>query len=150
MLPARQTTRPAPETHRPRPSEVGRILRAAHPGIPDLHSARPAIVVHEDDERLSIQLFRLEHGQQPAKIVIDVLDHAKELRRIWRNLARVELLVLRRDIEWCVRRVGRNEREEWSPLHLTNPPHRPAEEDIGTVPLRRLEDPVVKDDRIEV
>ena len=61
------------------------------PRMPALKTFTPggaAVVVHEDDQRVLRDAPLVEFRQQPADVLVDVVDHAEEVRGIvhWATL----------------------------------------------------------------
>ena len=120
----------------------------AHPRIEDAHSAGAAVVVHKDDEGVLFEPPLGEFREQSAEVVVDVRDHAEELRR---SLALVARLVLGAHLQRTVRRVRGEVQVEGLPaFYALDPLRRLREKDIGAVAFGLLELAVVFDERGEI
>ena len=51
----------------------------AHIGVEYLHAGGAAVVVHEDDERVLGDAPLVEFGEEPADVLVDIVDHAEEV-----------------------------------------------------------------------
>ena len=144
-------SRPAPERGGPRAAQPGRVLRSAHAGVKHLRADRAAVVVHEHHEGVALDAPLLQLREQPAHVVVDVGDHAEELRHVRAHFAGVELLVFLGHLQRGVRSVaGEIGVERPLALHGPDPLERLVEEDVRAIALRLLELAVVEDGRVEI
>ncbi len=148
----RHPPRPAPERHGARAAQPGRALGAAHAGVEHLHPRRAAIVIHEHHQGVLGDAPCIEFGEQTADVLVDVVDHAKEVGRVFiRHLVRIERLVFRTGEVGAVRGVGGDVAVKRRPALLRlDPAFGLAEKDVGAVAGGLDEPVVVQDDRVEV
>ena len=126
-------------------------LLPTHAGVPDRHAHGPAVVGHEDEDRVLPEAVLHEECAEIPHVLVDVRDHSEEARDGAR-LALVGLAILVRTEERPVRRVRRQVRKERFALRraLLHPLHRLAEEDVGAIPRVLLASAVVHVRVVEV
>ena len=148
-----QGPRPAPEGRRAGAAQPGAPLGAAHAGRVHTLARRGAVVVHEDHEGVAVYAPVLELCEHPADVLVDVVDHAEEMRELRRgHFALVERGVLRFGGVGAVRGIGGNIGEK----RLPGPPLRVhprgslTEKHVGAKAAGLFELPVVQNDGVEI
>src|SRR3954453_16520404 len=81
-----ETAWPPPERRHPRASLVRSILGPAHASVVNGRACSPAIIGHENYQRIASQTRLVQLSKQPPDVFINVLDHSIELRHIGGHL----------------------------------------------------------------
>ena len=140
----------APERHGANATHVRRALLGAHAGVEDLGAGSAAVVVHEDHQGVLRDAEGLELGQDLAEVLVDIVEHAKEMLGVLaQSFAFVKGRILRPGVVGSVRRVGGHPSQEGT-LGCSlafDPLGGLREELIGTVAGRLHEFAVMQDRR---
>ena len=127
---------------------IGRGLDTTHTGIiaaTDKHllivisTLGCAVISHENENGIILQLLLLEKATQPLEVFIDVGDHAIEPLAIIRHVfGGIKVTVFLLHIVRRVRRVRRDETQERLILVRLDKLHRLGEKHIGAIALEFL------------
>jgi len=124
---------PAPVGKRACASMPGGGFASAHVGVVDIEAVGLAVIRHEDDDGIFIELLLFQKRHQAADVIVEIRNHSEKLGLLVGDLAAKRSDELLRGGKVGVGRVGREVEEPRLVFGFGDELHRIIEEDVLAV-----------------